>query len=515
MKNLFTSGVLFFGLIFMSQAQPTTITWQGKLLDAGGNAITQNNVAMTFAMFDASTAGSQLWPETGVVTKTVNIINGLYSVQLGTGIADDIAFTTAMFNGKTPWLEVKVGTETLPRTEITNVPFSLISNDLSASGWENPGEIGKTTPNAGKFTSVETESLKVTTGASDGKVLTSDIDGNASWETLTPDDIGAASSTHSHYNATASAAGFMSAADKTKLNEYPSGTATGQMLYWDGSSWLCIPPGLSGQVLLFSGSNIPGWTTVGLPKITTSSATSITSTSVTSGGIINEFGETVISRGVCWDTLQGPTVALSTKTSDGSGAGVFSSSITGLYPNTKYYVRAYLKTNSETYYGDQLTFITSISVGDNYKGGVVFYILQPADFGYSSDTIHGLIAATTDQSAGTFWGCRGTYIDGTSVNNGTGAANTALIIGSCPDVGTAAYICDSLTLNGFSDWYLPSLGDYYEMCVNRTLIPGFSGNYWTSSQFSTNSGWGRSIPSCGAFYQSKNNLYKVRAIRSF
>jgi hypothetical protein len=42
-------------------AQPTTITWQGKLLDASGNAITQHNVAMNFAIFDASAAGNQLW----------------------------------------------------------------------------------------------------------------------------------------------------------------------------------------------------------------------------------------------------------------------------------------------------------------------------------------------------------------------------------------------------------------------------------------------------------------------
>jgi hypothetical protein len=34
-----------------SIAQLTAITWQGKLLDASGNAINQNNVAMTFAMF--------------------------------------------------------------------------------------------------------------------------------------------------------------------------------------------------------------------------------------------------------------------------------------------------------------------------------------------------------------------------------------------------------------------------------------------------------------------------------
>jgi hypothetical protein len=33
-----------------SIAQPATITWQGKLIDTSGNAITQNNMIMTLAM---------------------------------------------------------------------------------------------------------------------------------------------------------------------------------------------------------------------------------------------------------------------------------------------------------------------------------------------------------------------------------------------------------------------------------------------------------------------------------
>jgi hypothetical protein len=57
--------LIFLALNFNLFAQPTTITWQGKLLDASGNAITQNNVAMTFSMFDASTGGNQLWPASG------------------------------------------------------------------------------------------------------------------------------------------------------------------------------------------------------------------------------------------------------------------------------------------------------------------------------------------------------------------------------------------------------------------------------------------------------------------
>lgn len=64
------------------------------------------------------------------------------------------------------------------------------------------------------------------------------------------------------------------------------------------------------------------------------------------------------SAGVCWSTTTGPTIALSTKTSDGSGTGVFTSSITGLTAVTLYYVRAYATNFSGTSYGAEVSFTT-------------------------------------------------------------------------------------------------------------------------------------------------------------
>jgi hypothetical protein len=182
MKNLFT--LLFLTMVYHVFAQPTAITYQGKLLDASGIPVNQTNMAMSFAMYDASANGNQLWPLTGVVTKLVDVSNGLYSVYLGTGVGDDIPITAAMIEGHSPWLEMKIGEDTFQRIALSAVPFALLCNQLSANAWQNPGAIGQTTPNTGKFTSLETGGLKVTTGALDGKVLTSDADGNASWQNI-------------------------------------------------------------------------------------------------------------------------------------------------------------------------------------------------------------------------------------------------------------------------------------------------------------------------------------------
>ena len=105
--------------------------------------------------------------------------------------------------------------------------------------------------------------------------------------------------------------------------------------------------------------NEVSFTTISLPTITTTSAFSITAYTASSGGIIsNNGGSAVTSRGVCWSTSINPTISLSTKTIDGSGSGPFSSSITGLTPNTTYHVRAYATNSVGTAYGSDEVFTT-------------------------------------------------------------------------------------------------------------------------------------------------------------
>jgi uncharacterized protein (TIGR02145 family) len=99
-----------------------------------------------------------------------------------------------------------------------------------------------------------------------------------------------------------------------------------------------------------------------MPTLTTTSASSITTNSAKSGGnISSDGGAPVTARGVCWSTTQNPTISDS-KTTNGTGTGTFTSDLTGLNLNTKYYVRAYATNSQGTAYGNQVNFTTGQSI---------------------------------------------------------------------------------------------------------------------------------------------------------
>ena len=94
------------------------------------------------------------------------------------------------------------------------------------------------------------------------------------------------------------------------------------------------------------------------PTVTTAAISDIDKTTATGGGNVTADGNaTVTARGICWSTSQNPTID-GNHTTDGTGTGSFTSSLTGLAANTTYYVRAYATNSVGTAYGEEVSFTT-------------------------------------------------------------------------------------------------------------------------------------------------------------
>ena len=99
---------------------------------------------------------------------------------------------------------------------------------------------------------------------------------------------------------------------------------------------------------------------IGFPVLITNNVVNVTATTASCGGNISSAGNgSVTARGICWNLTGTPTLDNNINfTTDGTGIGAFSSSLTGLIEGTQYYVVAYATNETGTAYGEVKSFTT-------------------------------------------------------------------------------------------------------------------------------------------------------------
>jgi hypothetical protein len=99
-----------------------------------------------------------------------------------------------------------------------------------------------------------------------------------------------------------------------------------------------------------------------LPTVTTEAVNPFDQTTGTGHGTITAQGsETILERGVVWSLTSNPTLA--DFKAIGTATSPFTAPMTGLIPNTLYYVKAYATVNVGTSYGSEVTVTTLQTVG--------------------------------------------------------------------------------------------------------------------------------------------------------
>lgn len=158
-------------------------------------------------------------------------------------------------------------------------------------------------------------------------------------------------------------------------------------------------------------------------------------------------------------------------------------------------------------------------------GGIVFY-----DKGFFSSGWQYMEAAPASSEFNAQWGAWRQNVDGTQMAIGSGRMNTSLIVSRLAELGEtgrAAQLSRALNINGFSDWFLPSLDELKQMYENLHLQDlgdfGQGTNeeswlnwvYWSSSQHTGDLVWNQYFDSGLQFPNLKYSQLRVRAVRTF
>ncbi len=316
---------------------------------------------------------------------------------------------------------------------------------------------------------------------------------------------------------------------------FQNGTALGQILYWNGVSWVTVNPGIQKQFLTMC-NGLPTWTTNGQCPVTITKLncdSSVTKGTLTTGKPSSNVSITIPYKGGNGETystqiisstgVSGLTATLAAGTlANGNGSLIYQISGTPSSSGTASF--------SISLGGQSCSVSINVSpvltTGISYGGGKIIYIFQSGDVGYVSGETHGFIIADscitgTIARCGTFmstYGCSGVST-GTSTAFGSGISNTSLIASKCGP-GTAAYLCDTLTLNGYTDWFLPSKDELTKVYQNFTLVggayPSNSEGVWSSSESGSGAGYVCSFDGGGNWViLPKSYGFCIKALRKF
>ena len=483
--------MLFFPFFSFAQA-PQKINFQSILRNSSGEIVANKAVNIRISLLAGSANGSSVFTETHAKTTDAS---GLISIQIGMGTLVSGVFNSINWGNQAHFIKLEADFNggsnyvVLGTQELMSVPYALYA--------------GKTDTSVLNLTSRLVTKLNATDTAS----LSNRIDA------------------------------------KLNISDFPLGTTPGNMQYWNGTNWVNLAPGLPGQSLIITSTGMPSWSGAAYPTLTTSSVSSITSTSANSGGnISSDGGAAVTARGLVYSTSTSPTLS-NTVLTIGSGTGSFSGTLTGLTPNTTYYIRAYVTNSAGTAYGNEVSFTTlsttlstvtdidgniygTVQIGtqvwmsENLKttryrnGGQIPNVTDNTAWGnlstgawsyYNNDVSNNAIYGklynwyTTlgDTLCPTGWGVP-TDAEWTTLTTYLGGESVAG--GKMKSIGTAYWVSSNTGAtneSGFSvlpGGYRSSVGSFYVIRDNAF--------FWSASELDFTNAWYRSL------YSSNGNVYR-------
>jgi uncharacterized protein (TIGR02145 family) len=347
--------LLFFSNL-ISQA-PNLMSYQAVIWDASGNLVSEKTVSIKISILQGSVTGTSVYSESH---RVVTNINGLVSLMIGGGTnaignIADINWGAGSYFFKTETDPTGGGNYSIIGiTPFVSVPysyFSMMSANIQTTKPGLPGQVlkldeqGKPFWSGSSYPIVSNQMVSLTSCTASITVNVSDDGGSP----VTSRGVVWSTSP----NPTITSSKVIEGNGKGSFSTTLPNLAPNTTYYIRAFATNDVGTGYGSEI------KVTTFTGTAVPTVTTIPISDITSTTAKSGGIVTgDCGSVVTTRGVVWSTSPNPTISLTTKTTNGSGIGSFTSSLTGLTPNTTYYVKAYATNESGIGYGQEIAFTT-------------------------------------------------------------------------------------------------------------------------------------------------------------
>jgi hypothetical protein len=365
MKKIFILSLMTIVFVgdLVSQA-PNLMSYQAVIWDASGNLVSEKTVSIKISILQGSVSGTSVYSETHKIQTN---INGLVSLTIGGGTNATGKITDINWGSGSYFLK----TETDPTggvnysisgiSQLVSVPYSFFSGmtgNIQTTKPRLPGQVlkldeqGKPFWSGSSFPIVSNQMVSLTSCTASLTVNVSDDGGSP----VTSRGVVWSTSP----NPTITSSKVIEGNGKGSFSTTLPNLAPNTTYYMRAFATNEVGTGYGSEI------KVTTFTGTAVPTVTTIPISEITSTTAKSGGIVTgDCGSVVTARGVVWSTNTNPTISLTTKTSNGTGTGSFSTSLSGLSPNTTYYIRAYAINATGPGYGNEVTFKTGQNCSPN------------------------------------------------------------------------------------------------------------------------------------------------------
>jgi uncharacterized protein (TIGR02145 family) len=352
----------------ISQA-PNLMSYQAVIWDASGNLVSEKMVNIKISILQGSVTGTSVYSETHKIQTN---INGLVSLMIGGGTnaigkIADINWGIGSFFLKTETDPTGGGNYSISGiSQLMSVPYSFFSGMTGNIQTTKPGlpgqvlkldELGQPFWSGSSFPIVSNQMVSLTSCTASITVNVSDDGGSP----VTSRGVVWSNSP----NPTITSSKVIEGNGKGSFSTTLPNLAPNTTYYIRAFATNEVGTGYGSEI------KVTTFTGTAVPTVTTIPISDITSTTAKSGGIVTgDCGSVVTARGVVWSTSPNPTISLTTKTTNGSGIGSFTSGLTGLTPNTTYYVKAYATNEFGIGYGQEIA-VATLSLSFNCGNSIL------------------------------------------------------------------------------------------------------------------------------------------------